>query len=67
MGIRDYSGLASEELRFRHSASLLANAANEVCALGSGNSRLLSLEHPLSVDYGHGLMRMAAPGFDYEK
>jgi hypothetical protein len=67
MGIKDYSELAAEELRFRHSANALGNAANEVCALGSGNSRLVTLEHGLSVDYDDGQMLMAAPGFGYEK
>jgi hypothetical protein len=67
MGIRDYSEKAAEELRFRHSASHLANAANEVCALGAGNSRLLELQHGMSVGYGDGQMRMAWPGLRYEK
>ncbi|NYZ74471.1 hypothetical protein H0O00_04980 [Candidatus Micrarchaeota archaeon] len=55
--IKSSAASNAELLRFRSSAVSLANAMNEVCALGDGNGREVSLSTALSVtseDVGSG-------------
>ena len=49
-GIKSSAASNAELLKFRSSAVSLANAMNEVCALGSGNGREVSLGTALSVE-----------------
>jgi hypothetical protein len=50
LSIRDYSADASKAYAFRSSSVSLSNAINEVCALGNGNGREVSLEVKISLD-----------------
>lgn len=50
--IKDSSGKAYDATLFRSSASKLANAMAEVCALGEGNSRAVYVKRNLSVEGG---------------
>jgi hypothetical protein len=57
MGVRDYSEMEAQRFAFRSSAVSLGNAIDEVCALGSGNSREVALHHKMSVERdGDGLV-----------
>jgi uncharacterized protein (UPF0333 family) len=47
--IRDFSDEASDVYAFRSSSISLSNAINEVCALGSGNRREVSLGSVVSL------------------
>ena len=49
LSIRDYSDEASKAHAFRSSALSLRDAINEVCVLGSGNGREVSLETGISL------------------
>ena len=50
LSIREYSGKVSEAQGFRASVLSLGNAINEVCVLGSGNRREVSLGVEVSID-----------------
>ncbi len=52
--IKDYSEKSTGLFRFRSSADALADAIDEVCALGNGNSRVLTLRSEVSVDWEEG-------------
>jgi uncharacterized protein (UPF0333 family) len=58
LNIRDYADRTSGLFSFRSSALSLASAMSEVCALGSGNVRSVTLGVPLSLEYGEGAVRM---------
>lgn len=60
--IKEYSDSASESLRFRYSANALANAMEDVCALGPGNSREVLLSAEVSVDREEGGVRLSGHG-----
>jgi hypothetical protein len=60
--IGDYAERASGLFVFRSSAISLANAMDEVCALGSGNVRSVALEAPLNVEYEDNVVRIS--GYD---
>ncbi len=57
--IKDYSEKNTEQFRFRSSANALANAIDEVCALGNGNSRVLTLHSGISVDWEEGVVTLS--------
>lgn len=59
IAIKDYSGQSYAHYLFRYSANDLSNAIEEVCALGSGNSRAVELHSLVSVDYEDGLVRIS--------
>ncbi len=49
-GLESSSRSGADALRFRHDGSMLKNAISEVCALGDGNGRELSLEREISTE-----------------
>ncbi len=54
LSIRDYSAEASKAHVFRSSSISLSNAINEVCVLGNGNGREVSLGVGISLDCEEG-------------
>lgn len=52
--IRDSAAKAQAVFEFKSSATDLANAINEACALGYGNSRLVYLKREMAVTGGGG-------------
>ncbi len=66
MSVRSLSDQAASAFSFRSSATLLANAASEVCALGNGNMRRIDLPQGLVLvqdyDQASSLLRFRGAG-----
>lgn len=60
MGTDAISGAAAESL-----LSQIVSSANEVCAMGEGNTRIIEAKIPFSLSYSGGLLSLSHKGKSY--